>query len=52
MHLLKLHVPPNVFSVPPHLRRLKSLLIFCFEILNLKLFDFQTAKGKENNYIS
>ena len=26
----------------------KSLLIFCFDTLDLKLFDFQTAKGKEN----
>ena len=46
--LLKLHVPANIFSVLPHSRRLKSLQIFCFDVLNLKLFYFQTAKGKEN----
>ena len=48
MRLLKLHVPANIFSVLPHSRRLKSYQIFCFGILNLKLFDSQTAKGKEN----
>ena len=46
--LLKLPVPANIFSVLPHSRRLKSLQIFRFDILNLKLFDFQTAKGMEN----
>ena len=43
-----LNVPANIFSVLPHSRRLKSLQIFRFDILNLKLFNFQTAKGKEN----
>ena len=42
--LLKLHVPANIFPVLTHSRRFKSLLIFCFDVLNLKLFDFQTAK--------
>ena len=46
--LLKLHVPANIFPVLTHARRFKSLLIFCFDVLNLKLFDFQTAKRKEN----
>ena len=37
------------FSILPHTRQLKLLLlIFCFDILNLKLFDFETEKGKEN----
>ena len=39
----------NFFSILPHTRQLKLLLlIFCFDILNLKLFDFETEKGKEN----
>ena len=46
--LVVLHVPANIFSVLPHSRWLKSLQIFCFDILNIKLFNFQTAKGKEN----
>ena len=44
----KPNVPANIFSVLSHSSWLKSLLIFCFDLLNLKLFDFQTAKGKEN----
>ena len=46
--LFKLHVTANIFSVLLHSRRLKSLLIFCFDILNLKLFNFQITEGKEN----
>ena len=29
-------------------RQSHSILIFCFDILNLELFDLQTAKEKEN----
>ena len=36
-----------LFYVLPHSRRLKSLQIFCFDILNLKLFDFQQQKGRK-----
>ena len=32
--LLKLHVAGNIFSVLPYSRRLKLLLVFCFDILN------------------
>ena len=46
--LLKLNIPANIFLVLTHSRRIKSLLIFCFDGFNLKLFDFQTVKGKEN----
>ena len=46
--LLKLHVLANIFSVLPHSSRLSSVQIFCFDILNLKLFDFQTYKFSFN----
>ena len=52
--LLKLHVAANTFFsfATPHTRQLKLLLlIFCFDILNLKLFDFETEKGKENKSV-
>ena len=48
--LLKFYVLGNMFSVLPHSRRLKSPLMFCFDIFNLKLFDFNQWKGKYISY--
>ena len=39
------------FSVLPHSRRLNSLQIFCFDILNLKLVNFSNSE-REGKYIS
>ena len=48
--LLKLDVPANIFLSSATFMALNSPLFFCFDILNLELFEFQRPQVMEKLY--